>query len=480
MMKVTVIVPVYNTERYLDECITSLISQTEDFDEIILINDGSTDGSREICEKYRSQYPNIALFNQSNKGLAAARNAGMKKAGGNYILFVDSDDYMAPDACACIKRALRAKATEVLYYNADIQYDIPSSESRNAYRHNSDLDGRYVTGMNYIEEVFPGQYTVSVCVAAYSKNFLEQYGIYFPEGMYFEDNYFSLQVISKAKIVSGIQNRIYIRRCRKNSIMTGSMTKKKCRDLIANQKLIWQYLTESPEWVERKDMLRKWIAFGVLHTFSDLSAFPDKNYTDCLKHDFVCLFLRYWTDLFREESKDPGVALAFLLVLKEALSEWQRSRKADGPTTDFYTERQLCRELKRTEDRVYEQIAETLRLLPFQRENASVGIYGMGKHTQILLNMYRKEIGPIRSELFFIVSEKKGKQCFFDRKVITYKEIPKNVDYIVVSSSLHQQEMYKNLLDENIAKDQIYLFYTRRSVCDLIMADWVMNYKHSR
>ena len=98
MPKVSVIVPVYNTEKYLDRCLESLINQTFKDIEIIIVNDGSTDNSEEIIKKYVKQYPDIMKYIfQKNQGLSSARNNGVKLATGKYISFVDSDDYIDVD-----------------------------------------------------------------------------------------------------------------------------------------------------------------------------------------------------------------------------------------------------------------------------------------------------------------------------------------------------------------------------------------------
>ena len=95
--KISVIVPVYNVDRYLEICIDSLINQTYDNLEIILINDGSTDDSKLICEKYLKLDKRIKLINQKNKGVSSARNNGIRNSSGEYIVFVDSDDWVDLD-----------------------------------------------------------------------------------------------------------------------------------------------------------------------------------------------------------------------------------------------------------------------------------------------------------------------------------------------------------------------------------------------
>ena len=97
--KVSVIVPVYNAEEYLRDCLDSLLMQTIDQKEmeVLLINDGSTDGSLEICREYGEIYDNIVIINKNNEGVSAARNIGIEKARGKYIMFLDADDELAKD-----------------------------------------------------------------------------------------------------------------------------------------------------------------------------------------------------------------------------------------------------------------------------------------------------------------------------------------------------------------------------------------------
>lgn len=94
---ISVIVPVYNTEKYIKSCIDSILSQTVSNFELILIDDGSTDNSGEICDEYSERNANVFTLHQKNKGVSAARNRGIKKAMGDYIVFVDSDDWVEPD-----------------------------------------------------------------------------------------------------------------------------------------------------------------------------------------------------------------------------------------------------------------------------------------------------------------------------------------------------------------------------------------------
>ena len=125
MAKVSVIVPVYNVEKYLDVCLDSLINQTFDDFEIICINDGSTDSCLNILRQYAKLDRRIKIFSQKNLGLSAARNAGMKQANGEYIVFVDSDDFLSPVALEKMHTNMSENDTDFMFSYA---YQIQPSE----------------------------------------------------------------------------------------------------------------------------------------------------------------------------------------------------------------------------------------------------------------------------------------------------------------------------------------------------------------
>lgn len=115
MIKVSIIVPVYNVEKYIDRCLNSLVNQTLKDIEILIINDGSPDNSIKICEKYALKDNRIKIYNKENEGLGLTRNYGIERAIGEYISFVDSDDYVSLDMCEKLYKSAKK-------YNADIVY----------------------------------------------------------------------------------------------------------------------------------------------------------------------------------------------------------------------------------------------------------------------------------------------------------------------------------------------------------------------
>ncbi len=97
MEKISVIVPVYNSEAYLENCLNSIIQQTYQNLEIILVNDGSTDGSAAICQRYKIQDPRVKVYHKPNGGVGSSRNRALEAVTGDYILFVDNDDWLELD-----------------------------------------------------------------------------------------------------------------------------------------------------------------------------------------------------------------------------------------------------------------------------------------------------------------------------------------------------------------------------------------------
>ncbi len=116
MVKVSVIVPIYNAEQYLEQCLNSIVSQTLKDIEIILIDDGSTDGSAEICKKYLSD-SRVSYYRKENEGLAAARDDGMMRANGEYIGFVDSDDWLKPEMYEKMYAAAKSNDSDIVFCN---------------------------------------------------------------------------------------------------------------------------------------------------------------------------------------------------------------------------------------------------------------------------------------------------------------------------------------------------------------------------
>lgn len=136
-IKVSVIVPVYNTEKYIPRCIASILAQTLKDIEIIIVDDGSSDDSYQVCEAFAKQDSRIKLFAKENGGASSARNMALDKASGQYIAFVDSDDYIEENALEVAYNAIKAENADMAVYGIDYAYDLKEDEKKAV------LDGKY-------------------------------------------------------------------------------------------------------------------------------------------------------------------------------------------------------------------------------------------------------------------------------------------------------------------------------------------------
>lgn len=235
--KISIIVPVYNVEKYLEDCIASVISQ-KNFSEIelILINDGSTDDSYKIIEKYVEQYENIQTYYQPNSGLSAARNKGMELATGEYIYFLDSDDMITENAMDYLYSLAVTERLDLILFEASSFYDETASnktfkEGLNyTRRHNypgilkgEDLFAKLVLNQDFYD---------SACLQFIKKKSLVASNITFLEGAIHEDELFSPQILLSCDRVKCIEDKLFLRRIRSNSIMTTLNYEKRIESLI--------------------------------------------------------------------------------------------------------------------------------------------------------------------------------------------------------------------------------------------------------
>ena len=227
-MRFSIIVPVYNVAPYLDECLVSLQNQEGEEDyEIICVNDGSTDNSRNILASWERKCSNIKVIDRENGGLSAARNTGLNAASGKYVLFVDSDDRVATSM-------LHQLSSEV-----DGTDMVCFACSRMANEAIDTLSPEQSTGWDYYNRHALEKRNVPfVCVwqRCYRREFLSENNLRFREGILHEDNEFTPRVCLKARDVKVIPDVLYHYRVRTGSIMTSQdMRRKESLVTIGNE-----------------------------------------------------------------------------------------------------------------------------------------------------------------------------------------------------------------------------------------------------
>ena len=220
--KISVIVPVYNVEAYLSACMESLIGQSYKNLEIILVNDGSTDSSDEICREYAGRDDRIRIITQDNQGLSAARNTGLDHATGDYVFFCDSDDSLSNDALEkLINKAADDNSDIVACGIANVWYDDCGDVVRSEAFTNSD-PGMW-SGRQAVVEMMRSN---NVCTVAWNKLYRMRLfdDLRFPVGLLHEDEAFTYKLLYGAGLVSYLPDLLYNYRQRSGSIMQADLS----------------------------------------------------------------------------------------------------------------------------------------------------------------------------------------------------------------------------------------------------------------
>lgn len=225
MMRLSFIVPVYNVEAYLEKCVTSLLHQQIPIDEyeIILIDDGSQDGSGLICDRLAANNRSIIVIHQNNRGLSEARNAGMKVARGVFIQFVDSDDFLEENVVLRLLEEMEEKDLDILRFQARRVYE--RKEPSSSLFEFCPLETQSVIdGASYLQDHMG--YSCYVWQFIFRASFLLENSLWFKSGIIFEDTEWTPRVLNLAKRVSAINFLVYDYLVREGSITRGSIEKK--------------------------------------------------------------------------------------------------------------------------------------------------------------------------------------------------------------------------------------------------------------
>lgn len=222
---VSVIIPIYNMEQFIERCIQSVLSQRYSNLEIILINDGSEDNSASICERFAKGNSNIIFINQENKGVSAARNAGIQKATGKYLLFLDADDFLPPNAIHTLVEAAEKANSDMAIGKISETEQIPIG---------------IFEGTDFLIKVLEDNpiayYSWRIL---YKRTFVQD--VRFPVGYVCgEDSYFVFECALKQPRVVTIREQVYVYFVNQNSATRSSFTEKRYNDVcdLLNKKEI--------------------------------------------------------------------------------------------------------------------------------------------------------------------------------------------------------------------------------------------------
>ncbi len=273
--KISVIIPVYNAEKYLRQCLDSVINQTLQNIEIICVDDGSTDCSSEILLEYSKKDVRINVLTQENHGQSAARNNALSVAAGEYVAFLDSDDFYVENALAELYTLAQSETADIIGFNAFPLFENKNLEMRfqawKTYYARKQIINQPISGpaaMNLLTQ--NSEYRPSACLLFYRRGFLEEHHIRFYDGIIHEDNLFTFQCFVLAKRVMQVSEQYYGRRAREDSTMTQVESVKNLRgyflcliNMLRSLKNI--EMTEDEEESLKKNIASIWYAVQRLH-----------------------------------------------------------------------------------------------------------------------------------------------------------------------------------------------------------------------
>lgn len=451
-IKISVVIPVYNVEEYVEECLESVLRQSTPDIEAIVVNDGSADNSYAICQKTISKWKDctVILLDQENQGLAAARNNGMSMAHGDYIMFLDSDDMLIDGTFVKLKQYISEfQDVELFFYDAMIRNDIGEAVSETRYIRSDSVDSAVVSGKEYFEKYYFSPMIVSSCMCLYKADLLRCNHFVFEAGRLYEDIFFSFRTVLTAKSVLYIPEALYVRRYRADSITTVKKTSKHVQDHM--------YAYEQCMRFAEKDCNDKRICnslyyfmYAALLYFKNMQIKEndDKKRIEQFYNDILLFFCRLSkTQKSFTFYKGLSDLLKFgednQLAIKDENAGFLRDildMNANSEIKDF---------LEETIHKFYREIFSNI---PFKDNNSIIGIYGSGKHSRQLVDEYQKQNGKIMAKMIFIDSQKKSfTEKYLDCDVINIRDAEKYVDIVIISSFIHHLEL-KNLCKRYISK----------------------------
>lgn len=204
-MRYSVIIPVYNAEGTLRRCLDSLVGQQFSNYELLLINDGSTDGSDAICREYVNTYPCVRYFAKENSGVSSARNLGLEQAEGKYILFVDSDDYVSDDYFALLSHTLESNAADLLMFGYRNFGGVSTAWDTGEFYENAEVGVAEQISSAMQQYLFS-----SLWSKAFKRQIIEQHNIHFANDLAIgEDQAFIFTYAMHIRSIGSIENHLY-------------------------------------------------------------------------------------------------------------------------------------------------------------------------------------------------------------------------------------------------------------------------------
>lgn len=314
----TVVIPVYNVEKYLNRCLKSILIQEWKNYDIIFVDDGSTDSSPQICDEYAESYDFISVIHKENGGLSEARNMGISQAKGEYVYFPDSDDWLEPNTFIALAEALESQEFDIISFNREFvkgEEDAIVSEPKVTQV----FEGKDA----YVQMLKQSYITGFANDKVYRKSLFTDNNIQFPIGKYYEDLGTNYKLFLSAKKVYATNQKYYHYLIDNPDSITQSWNEKKFRDMFGFYKeMFYSNFVRSQMNQEEFQISKLYYVNGLTHILSSLyKSELDKKYSE-LTNEVKLELLK--NRVFISQMKDQPNKLKYILfrfkVLKLAFS----------------------------------------------------------------------------------------------------------------------------------------------------------------
>lgn len=286
--KVSIIVPVYNVEKYLEKCLNSLINQDYKNVEIILVDDGSTDTSGEICDKFEKIDSRIKVIHKENNGVSSARNTGLKSANGDYICFVDADDYIMKDYVEYLYELL-------INNNADISLTTEMFGNFNT-KQTKKIVQNIISGEDASEKILCYKIPIGVYCKLFKKSFIDQNNISFFEDIFMGEGFnFNMLAFQNANTVSVGNKKIYYYRRDNSTSATTKFSIKKCENSLYAMEKMKKNLIIKTNRIIKSWEYAKWRTYTDAYDYMVLGDGKEENKEKYLEYkDYVTRFYKIY------------------------------------------------------------------------------------------------------------------------------------------------------------------------------------------
>lgn len=379
-IKISVIIPVYNTARYLPNCLNSLHDQTYPNVEFILVDDGSKDNSLEICRAYAAEDERFVVLSKENGGPSSARNLALSKARGEYITFVDSDDFMDGNAYEEIAELLKKHENpDCLIFGAHL---IPDNASEHLYKLVSPRDAVYTDFEPAVlfEEAGARPF---LWLQVMKRSIIEENNIRMDESIKLgEDQLFQMEFFPYTKKVVFVSKRFYNYRWRRVGSIMHETSEKKQQKLLLHVDLVDRVFTKMEESGQSEEMLEKTLIWSIFFLWGDISHILEEE-----QNEVAAALVKVWEKHnYRslEDRLDTWCKVRMEHIVLMGVTDKQD--RIDAYTAANEELENKIKELEASED--FEKIAlfYAENLNPFQRVRRSLRLHGFGGTVKKLIN----------------------------------------------------------------------------------------------